>query len=449
MGLDEQRAATLALEALHHLPSIVLVLLGIGADQRDGLVAQVGGRPDRAIPGVHEVGAAARMRLDAGLDQGDQLVTLGVDHGDLVARVGGDQEVAARRVEPAVVQEALGLDRGHLEVVDVLVVDHEDVAGFLDVDDELGIVVRGHDRGHARLGVEFLGVVGHAAGRDDLDRLERGAVHDHVLGRPVGTCDRVLVLPALHLRGLDRARLHADLDPRHGLRRVHPQVDQVELGVAPDREEIAARGRHARDVHGIAGGQDLDDLLGVAVDQGDLARVAQRDREEVVEVQLAHLLLRPLVDRHQDLPCGLDLGQAEFRRLRRLVEQITGHQIDILLGQIARSAPIGHAGRGAVVDEGLEVLEAQLLRKVGGERLACRALAQHAMTAGAPLEVDQIGAVELVLGERRHARFRAGGFHLRQDVEAWLIAFARLSLVLLEILGLRLLGGLGRAHGER
>ena len=53
---------------------------------------------------------------------------------------------------------------GGLEVVDVLVVDQQDLAGLLDVDDELRLRVGGDDRGHARLGVVFLGVFGHAAG---------------------------------------------------------------------------------------------------------------------------------------------------------------------------------------------------------------------------------------------------------------------------------------------
>ena len=67
--------------------------------------------------GMDEVGAAAGMRRRASVStRADQLVFLGVDHRDLVARVGGDQEVALGAVEAAVVQEALGLDVGDLEV---------------------------------------------------------------------------------------------------------------------------------------------------------------------------------------------------------------------------------------------------------------------------------------------------------------------------------------------
>ena len=130
----------------------------------------------------------------------------------LFGLVGGRHEVALGAVPAAVVQEARGADRRGPEVVDVLVVDQQDLPGLLDVDDELRMLVRGDDRGHARLGVELLRVDGHAAGRHDLERLERRAVHDRVLRRPVGAGDRVLVLVALVLRGLDRARLEADLD---------------------------------------------------------------------------------------------------------------------------------------------------------------------------------------------------------------------------------------------
>ena len=46
----------------------------------------------------------------------------------------------------------------------------------------------------------------------------------------------------------------------------------------PDRVHVAARVRQARDVHGVAGLDDVDDLLGVAVDQRHFAGVAQRHR---------------------------------------------------------------------------------------------------------------------------------------------------------------------------
>jgi hypothetical protein len=88
------------------LPGVLLVLLRVGADQADGFVAEVAGGPDRAELRMHEVGAAPRVRDLADIDQRGQLVFLGVDHADLVRGVGGDHEVAAGRVEAAVMQEA-------------------------------------------------------------------------------------------------------------------------------------------------------------------------------------------------------------------------------------------------------------------------------------------------------------------------------------------------------
>jgi hypothetical protein len=76
MGLDEQRTAALRLERLHHLPGVFLVLLGIGADQADGLVAEVAGGPDRTELRMHEVGAATGVRDLADIDQAASLSSL-------------------------------------------------------------------------------------------------------------------------------------------------------------------------------------------------------------------------------------------------------------------------------------------------------------------------------------------------------------------------------------
>ena len=119
--LDEQRAAALAVERPHHLPGVVLVLLRVGADQRDRLVAEVAGRPDRA-----ELRDATKLAPRPGCGilptstSAASLSVLGVDHRDLVRRVGRDQEVAAGRVEAAVVQEARRVDLGDLQVLEVL-----------------------------------------------------------------------------------------------------------------------------------------------------------------------------------------------------------------------------------------------------------------------------------------------------------------------------------------
>ena len=141
-----------------------------------------------------------------------QLAFLGVDDHELAARIGRRDEVAMGRVQPAIMQEAFGLDLRGLQVLEVGVVDQQDLAGFLHVDNELRLEVRGQDRGDARFRMVGLLVIDVAAGRDDLLRLQRVAIHDDVLRRPIGPGDRVLVFLALEFRGLDRARLGADLD---------------------------------------------------------------------------------------------------------------------------------------------------------------------------------------------------------------------------------------------
>ncbi len=171
MGLDEKVAATLTFQHAYDLPGILLMAFGVGTDDGDVFVAQMTGRPHGTVLRVDEIGATTRVRDLADLDHGRQLVGLRIHHRDLVRLVSGREKVALRRVPAAVVQEARGVDAGHLEVVHVLVVDQQDLAGFLDVDDELRMLVRGDDRGDARLGMVLLRIDRHAARGDDLERL--------------------------------------------------------------------------------------------------------------------------------------------------------------------------------------------------------------------------------------------------------------------------------------
>ena len=298
------------------------------------------------------------MRDLVDVDQLDQLVVLGVDDRDLVRLVGRHHEVALGRVEAAVVQVFRRLDLGDRQIGDVAVVDDQGLARLLHVDDELGLVVAADDRGDARLGVVFLVAHRHAAGADDLQRLQRVALHDHELRRPVGAGDGELVLVALGARGLDRAGFEPDLDLGHVVRLRHPQVDQVQAPVAADGVDVALRSRGARDVHRVAGLDDVDDLLRVAVDQRHFPGIAQRGGEDVVGVVRVLLLLRPLVRRDQHLPALLHVGEAPLGRLRRRLLHVARHQIDLGGRELARRAPVRHAGRGAVIDEHLQVLGA-------------------------------------------------------------------------------------------
>jgi hypothetical protein len=95
----------------HHLPGLIRMLRGIGADQvmeasPKWLVAQTGPHVR-----IDKVGATARMGNLTHVDQGGEFLILGVDHGDLVGLVGRGQEVTLGRIPAAVVQEGRGLDR--------------------------------------------------------------------------------------------------------------------------------------------------------------------------------------------------------------------------------------------------------------------------------------------------------------------------------------------------
>jgi hypothetical protein len=60
---------------------------------------------------MDEIRAATGVGDLADVNQRCQLVFLGIDHGDLVRRIGGDHEIAPGRVEAPVMQESRGVDR--------------------------------------------------------------------------------------------------------------------------------------------------------------------------------------------------------------------------------------------------------------------------------------------------------------------------------------------------
>ncbi len=149
-------------------------------------------------------------------------------------------------------------------------------------------------------------------------------------------------------------------------------------------------------MNGVAGVDNELDLIGLAVNQCDLTCVAQRDGKQIIQIPVVLLFLWPLVDRHTHFPGLLHVGQAEFRRGRRVLEDEPGHQVDLVLGQFTRRAPVRHARRRAVGDKGLEMLQPQLPRDIRCERLACRTFAQNAVTASAALKIDALRLVEFL-----------------------------------------------------
>ena len=377
------------------------MLLGVGADQRDGFVTQVAGGPHRAKFRVHKVGATAGVRYLAHIHHGLQLAFLGIHHADLVAVIRCHHEVALGRIPAAVVQVTGRTQLGDLEGVHVLVVHHQGLAGFLHVHDELGLEVRCHDGCDAGLRVVFLGVHRHATGRDDLHGLQRVAIHDDELRGPVGASDGQLVgevaFLALVLGGVHRAGFQANADFRNIVRLGHPQVDHVHAAIAADHEQVAARCRGARDVHRVAGLDDVDDLLGVTVNQRHFARVTQRGREDVGDVVIVHLLGGAILRGHHHLPGLLHVRHAPLGGHGRILLDVAGHHVDIGLAHFTGSLPVGHAGWRTVGNEHLEVVRALGQGHIRRQRLARGTFAQHAVAACATLKVRLARAVELGL----------------------------------------------------
>ena len=162
VSLDEQRAAALAFESLHDFPCLIRMTDRVRADQRNGLIAKVAGCPHRTELRMHKVGTPTWVRLNAGLNQGNKLIFLRVDDRYFVAGIRGNKEIPSRRIKSTVMQKALSFDVGHFEVLQVGVVDHQDVTGFLNVDHKLRVIVRRDDCGNTWFRMILLCVVCHA-----------------------------------------------------------------------------------------------------------------------------------------------------------------------------------------------------------------------------------------------------------------------------------------------
>src|SRR5574340_795448 len=403
MGLDEQAAGAGQRGGADDLPGAVGMALGVGADAHDAAVTKVRGAPHRAEVGVDPVGAAAGMGNLAGVHQLFKLAVHQVDDGDFVGIVGSHHEVTLGRVQAAVVQEALSLDHLDGRVDDIGIIHNPHLAGFLDVHHPFGLVMRGQDGGHARLGVIFLGVVGVAAGADDLEGLEGLPIEDGEMRRPVAADDGVFVLIialfAVVLAHLNRAGVVAGLNLGDLVGFFHPQVDEGHFAVTADDIGVAAGGGHAGDVDGIAAVDGVDDFVGVAVDDGHLTGITQSDDEVILPVASGLRLGRANFGRHEHVPGFLHLLERHFGRRGRLFHQVFGHNFDLTLGQGVLAAPIGHAAGGAVVDDGLQANLALGDGVIGGEGGTGGALAQRPMAAGAALEVGFLGPGELLFGQ--------------------------------------------------
>ena len=118
-------------------------------------------------------------------------------------------------------------------------------------------------------------------------------------------------------------------------------------------------------MHGVAGFDDIDDLLGVAVNQGDFTGVTKGNYKDIIDVVAVHFLGRAFIDRYHDLPAFLHFLHAPFRRAGGFMLNIAGHHVDLLGTQVAGGAPIRHAGRRAEFDQRFEVLSAFLSRDIG------------------------------------------------------------------------------------
>ena len=425
MGLHEQ-VTRHVLHFLNNLPVVLLELLVLRifrgrGNQRHDISTQVAGGPDGTELGVNEVGATAGVGNLGYINQGGQLAGLGVHSGDLVRGVGRHQEVALGSIPAAVVQELGRANGGRLQVFDIGIIDHQDLAGFLDVDHPFRLDEGRNDGSHTGLGM-VLTVHGHATGRNHLQRLQRVAFHDGVLRWPVAAGNCILVFKALELGGINRTCIECNLDFSHDGGLFHPQVDQRDPAIATNHVNVTARSGQTGDMDCIASLDNTKDFLGIAVNQSNFTGVTQRDREDVVQVELVHLLGRTLVDRHDDLPgIQLILEAVLWRHIRRVLD-VACHQVDFFLGQDV--IKVHHAAIGTVTDDlfqtrltqgqrttfsGLAFLvgHAPMRLKV----LAGGTLAQDTVATSATLEVNLLGC--LFFSGRHGGRLRFVLSHCR------------------------------------
>ncbi len=417
MGGQEQRTAGRPLDALHHLPGGVGMPIWIRPDEQQLVLHHSSGGPHRPQGAVAIAGARVPREHARG-DHGRHLASLEIQHGDGVA-VGGGQIVAA------VDGEGAGPQLGHrLEIVDLLiraliVGEQVDVAGLLDLGDELRVPGRAGDVGDPGLGMVVAAARSETPGRNQPEGLQRLAVQQNHLGWPEGTGHHVAALEAGVARGGDGPGLVADPHRGHPFRRRRVQIHHGQGAVPADHVEIAPGGRGRDAVGGAAHGHPGDQRAGGSVDQGDLSHVVQGHDEHVVQIVAVGRLVRAIRGGPVLPPAVADLVGVHVRGLWHRVLEKLGEQRDVLAGERIRGAPVGHALRGAVADHALDVFRAALAHELRGERIPRRALPEHTMTPGAAAVVQTPGTLELL---HRHGRSFGGyvlhGAHLRQGAGA-------------------------------
>ena len=159
-------------------------------------------------------------------------------------------------------------------------------------------------------------------------------------------------------------------------------------------------------MHRITGIDNTDNLLAIAIDQRNLAGITQCHGEDIVKIVVVHLLLWTLLGIDQQLPAVLHFRHTEFRRNRRFVLKVFGHQHHLIRGERAGLAPTRHTGRRTEVDKHFQVIGTLSKRNVRRQRFARRALAQHTMTTRTTLKVDLF-----CLGKFFLAHYRGTGCH--------------------------------------
>src|SRR5699024_7731490 len=92
---------------------------------------------------------------------------------------------------------------------------------------------------------------------------------------PVGTTDQVLVFVALVLGYVNRTHVGTETNGSNSHRLFRPQVDDGGQTVTTGGVDVTTGSGHAGNVYRVTTFQNFPDLVGITIDQGQLARVTQ------------------------------------------------------------------------------------------------------------------------------------------------------------------------------